>query len=525
MMNRKTPFTLFTLALFEVCAVYALFCGITDLADAKTYPFLRYGAAILLFAAMLSLAHLAKCVPWKKLASFWAGQESWAVAALRGLLIAVLLLTSAILRIWVIRALPIVPSSDYQTYYQVAELLAKGGLASSGYAGYIAQFPHVIGYPFVLSLLFRLTGPSLQAGLCLNLAACLCSVILVYRIARALGGRGTGIVALLAAAFWPSQILYGAILGSEPVFVCMLLTCARLFIYLYQYPVKLENREGAMYVCVALGVALGLTNAIRPLATIFLIATALCLAPSVKRFDKSEQMLNGWLSRISCQGWFLALLVAASFFITTSLINAWIADVIGYELPGSGVSFGYNLMVGLNIEAKGAWNQMDAEFFGAEFAATNSAVAAHKASLGIAMERLRNDPPVGLLNLAMEKFSHLWKNDDYGATWTALFLEQQGDLSPARQSIINVLAQWNDGFYLLSLFFSAVYAARLFRRPTQSPAQVFVLLFVGVAALHMIVESQNRYHYLMLPVFAILAALAVADIINDRPGAGGSLNE
>lgn len=507
---KKNPFTIFILTLFEVCAVYALFCGITDLGEAKPYPFLWSGAAILAFAvALYAVIALAKLASWQKLAFLWNGKPQQTAVAERAIVIAVLLMGAA-LRIWVIHALPIAPSSDFQTYYQVAELLAKGELASSGYAGYISQFPHVIGYPFLLSLLFRITGPSLYVGLYLNTAASLCSVFLVYRISRMLGGRLAGILVLFAAAFWPSQILYGAILASEPVFTCMLLICARLFLYLYNYPVRLENREGAMYVCIALGVALAFTNAVRPLATIFLIAAVLCLLPSTKRFTKSENMLNGRLSRISCQGWFLALLVTLSFFVVGGFLNARISDAIGYALPGSGVSFGYNLMVGLNIEAKGSWNQLDADFFAAQFAATN-ATEAHKASLGIAFERLKGDP-AGILNLMLEKFSYLWKNDDYGATWTTLFLEQQGALTSARQSIIDHFARWNDGFYLLSIFFSAAYAVRLFRRQTESPAQVFLLLFIGTAALHMLVESQNRYHYLMLPVFTILAAIGVADI-------------
>ncbi len=514
---KKNPFTIFILTLFEVCAVYTLFCGITDLGEAKPAPFLWSGAAILVFAAALyAVIALAKLASWRKLAFLRNGKQRRAAAAERAMVAATLLMSAA-LRIWVIHALPIAPSSDFQTYYQVAELLAKGELLSSGYAGYISQFPHVIGYPFLLSLLFRITGPSLYAGLYLNAVASLCSAFLVYRIARILGGRLAGILALLAAAFWPSQLLYGAILASEPVFVCMLLICARLFLYLYSYPVRFENREGAMYVCVALGVTLAFANAVRPLATVFFIAAMLCLLPSTKRFTKSEKMLNGRLSRASCQGWFLAALVAVSFFVVGGFLNARISDAIGYTLPGSGVSFGYNLMVGLNVEAKGSWNQSDADFFAAQFAAAN-ATAAHKASMGVALTRLKSDP-ADVLNLMLEKFSYLWKNDDYGATWTTLFLKQQGALTSARQSIIDRFTQCNDVFYLLSIFFSAAYAVRLFQRQTESPAQVFLLLFIGTSALHMLVESQNRYHYLMLPVFTILAAMGVADIFKTHVAA------
>jgi len=39
-----------------------------------------------------------------------------------------------------------------------------------------------------------------------------------------------------------------------------------------------------------------------------------------------------------------------------------------------------------------------------------------------------------------------------------------------------------------------------------------ILFFIGTAMLHMILESQNRYHYNILPVFAILAASGIIEI-------------
>ncbi|MEN6470586.1 MAG: hypothetical protein ABFC62_03870, partial [Clostridiaceae bacterium] len=185
---RKTPFTVLILVLFEVCAVYALFCGVTDLGAGKPYPFLWSSAAILAFAAALcAVFAAARLASWEKFAFFWKGKTRRLLIAER-IAAGLTLLIAAALRVWAVKTLPIDPSSDYQTYYQVAELLTKGGLSASGYAGYIAQFPHVIGYPFLLSLLFRVTGPSLAAGLYFNIAASLCSIFLVYRIARTLGG-------------------------------------------------------------------------------------------------------------------------------------------------------------------------------------------------------------------------------------------------------------------------------------------------------------------------------------------------
>lgn len=508
---KKNWFVYLTLVLFVICSLYALYCIVTDMASTQTDQFSSYAVTAFILAGAFALVHITSRYAVRfKLSAILPPDDQKSIKIERIIVVSVILVSAA-LRIWVIAKLPISPASDYQTYYQVAELLSKGTLSSSGYSGYIAEFPHVIGFPFLLSLLFRITGPSLIAGLCLNLVFSLFSVYLTYRIARTLCGRLAGIIALLFAAFWPSQILYGALLASEPVFTCLLLLSIRLFIYFYRYPVMLENREGSMFLCFALGVLIAIANAIRPLSEILLIAILLGIVFFFKRFNKNEKMLNGKLSRTLCQGWAMALVIFFSFFICNQLISISISNTIAYKLPGGGVSYGYNLMVGVNQDANGAWNQQDADFFAQQFAKTNSAEAAHKASLDVALNRIGSDP-VGVLNLSVKKFGFLWKNDDYGSTWTTLFLDQQGNLNQERKGIIDGFNNLNDYFYLLAVFFTAVFGFTLFRRKKTGPVQALVLLFIGTVALHMILECQNRYHYFILPVFMIFASMAISDI-------------
>ncbi len=521
---RKNWFVYFSLAAFEICAVYALASDIQRMSAARAHPYLWCGGLLCALALALGLVCAGAGIFGASSSRRHAlrRKRRHGPAAERAVVAAVMLLSAA-LRIWTIAKLPITPSSDFQTYYQVAELLVKGGLSGSGYSGYIAEFPHVIGYPFVLSLLFRITGTSVRAGLYLNLAASLLGVFVTYRIARSLFGRLAGMTALFLEAFWPSQILYGTILGSESVFTCMLLICIWLFLYLYRYPVTLGNRESSMFLCVALGVSLALTNAVRPFATILLIAAVLCIVPYTVQFNQNEKMLNGRLSRASCQGWFLALVISLSFVLCSQLISVSISNAVAYKLPSGSVSFGYNLMDGVNVKAKGAWNQQDADYFAHVFSSTNSAQAAQQASRDVAFERIGGDP-LGVLNLSVEKFTMLWGNDDYAATWTALFLGQQGGLTPERQAVIDRFTRLNDAFYLFAVFFSAVFGFSLFRQKNAQPAQGMILLFIGTVVLHMFLENQNRYHYFVLPVFAIFASMAVADLFQSAKERGGKVN-
>ena len=66
---------------------------------------------------------------------------------------AVALLVGACLRFWYIACVPMEPQSDFQVYYEVANRLMDGTLKDNGgLCGYIAMFPHIIGYPTFLSI-------------------------------------------------------------------------------------------------------------------------------------------------------------------------------------------------------------------------------------------------------------------------------------------------------------------------------------------------------------------------------------
>jgi len=47
-------------------------------------------------------------------------------------------------------------------------------------------------------------------------------------------------------------------------------------------------------------------------------------------------------------------------------------------------------------------------------------------------------------------------------------------------------------------------------------AYILSLIFLGTAALHMFVESQNRYHYFVLQAFVLLAGMGIHFIFEDK---------
>ncbi len=69
---------------------------------------------------------------------------------------------AAMLRVVWLLTVRVQPVSDFARFVENARMLIQGDISPA--AHYIAMFPHTLGYPYFLSLLFRLFGSSVWAG-------------------------------------------------------------------------------------------------------------------------------------------------------------------------------------------------------------------------------------------------------------------------------------------------------------------------------------------------------------------------
>jgi len=175
---------------------------------------------------------------------------------LRDLLI--LITVNAVLRtLWLLFMHP--PQAlDFEWYYTHAVQMATGGGYRQGNR-YTAYWP--IGYPFFLSLLFRVTGPSVWHGLIANAMLSILIVVLIYFITlKLINRRDIALFASIGYTVLPSQIEWNAVLGSEELFTALLL----LSLYVYVY--KASFRWALTIVG---GIILGLSCDVRPIPLLF----------------------------------------------------------------------------------------------------------------------------------------------------------------------------------------------------------------------------------------------------------------
>lgn len=150
--------------------------------------------------------------------------------------------------------------ADFLWYFDRATELAQNqGYNWMGHP--TAYWP--IGWPLFLSVIYRITGPSVVVGLVVNILLSTVIVGLVYATTMKLFNRRS--YALAAAVLYsllPSQIEWNAILGSEELFSALLI----LSVYLY---ISSETAQRWFVWIVAAGFILGFASDVRPIPLLF----------------------------------------------------------------------------------------------------------------------------------------------------------------------------------------------------------------------------------------------------------------
>lgn len=512
MSRKKSLFEYIFMALMIMCLGLALSASLEYVTRATEREFLNQGRWVLSMAA-LSLVLFFGVRLWNRLGQkFPEGVKT----ALSLGLCAVAFAAGLLLRLWVIHAIPIEPESDFETYYRIANHLLNDTLLTPEGAAdrrYISLYPHTIGYPMMVLLpVFRIFGASVNAALYANLVCSMLAVVLAGHIGYRLHGRLGMVCVTVLTSLWPSHIFYSNMVATEPAFTLLLLLAADIMLSV------LDRKDNSLFVrapgrmlallCL-LGIVLAVAGAIRPMALILLAAfAAVQLGMGKEGVEKHDG--SGMQNAVS-RGILCLVLTLVFYFGTGAIITKTISDTIMDEPVGGLSASGYNLMVGVNSKSLGLWNQEDADFFTAAYETTGSAAEAHKACMDKALERISAEPE-NTLDLLIYKFRDLWQTDDFGIDWNLLWTGQQGTLTPEMSQMFESWRPVGRTAYMMLLLLCLIAVLDTWRK-TRAPhpmMMVCILFFLGTALAHMLLETQVRYHYNMLPFLILLGSFALA---------------
>ncbi len=511
-MQKKNALDYILLALFIMCMALAFSASLEYSSVGTQRPFLlqgewMLGLVVLCIATFIGIRAVNKLADRMKLKT--KSIIAWTACG-------VLFFIGLFLRLYVIQNIYIEPESDYETYYRIAgELLNDTMQTAEGYLDrrYIALYPHTIGFPMLILLpAFRMFGQSVLVAQYANLVCSMISVLICADIGRKVAGRMGAVLAALMMSLWPSHILYANMVATEQSFTMFILMAADVMTsVLPREKGSLYDREPGSLIALLIltGILLAIAGAVRPMAMLLLAAFA--VVQLLQRHDKDGDVaLNGVRYALS-KGWFCVLLVVLPYLATGGIITRAISDTI-LEQPASGLTAsGYNLMVGVNVGAEGRWNEEDSNFFGMAYDSIGDANQAHAACMQVAFKRIASEPE-NVLNLLVYKFRDLWQTDDFGIDWNLQWSDQQGTLTPELKESLESIRPAGRLLYMALLLGSLVCALGMWRSGARKHplAMVCVIFFLGTALSHMLLETQVRYHYNMLPFQMLLAVMGIS---------------
>jgi 4-amino-4-deoxy-L-arabinose transferase-like glycosyltransferase len=408
-------------------------------------------------------------------------------------LLLLLIVTATPRLIW-IACIKVTPLSDFNTYHIIATALAKGEFTGGSY---IALFPHYIGYPVLLAPFYMLFGSSPDVATLLNVFLSCGISLLIYCIGSNIFDKRYGLLSALIWALWPSQIFYTALVSTEILFTFLMLLCIYLF-------TRILNGRNSVFLnlikFIFLGVVCCLTNTIRPLGLIVLIA--ICLYYFIFIIEKTEIKGSAFISKTI----FLSSLLVA-YFITSTIVSIATSKVVGREIAK--YPFGFNIYVGSNYASNGSWNAEDANTL-TEIQKTPGITPQeiHNELLRLSWNRITSRSFSGNINFIYNKHSMIWPVDYESILYIKSGLIQE-DIKFDFYKFESLLVKMSNFYYHTILLLCVFGGIILVLKKNQGLPLFLVIIILGIIFLHMIVEVAGRYHFPAISIFSMLASYGI----------------
>ena len=397
-------------------------------------------------------------------------------------LLSLLILTFAP-RLWWITHAGTLPEADFAGYHDYALQVASGNI--SAFTPVMQVFPFKFFYPLVLGGLYWLTAPSPFIAQLLNLVISLVLAYQVYLLGRRAGGEHVGRLASVLFAIWPSQIAFCSVVAQEHLFEVFFLG-AILFLLRSQ---DSQQRNSVVVYGALTGALIAIAHALRPVALVVFPTLLAFVVWGIQGIQNTLRSRAALL--LSCLG---------GFALAFAIIMLPTARAVNYPVWKS--SAGFSAYVGTSTASNGFWSAANAQILD-EYSHDFDQV--HAASMQRALDAVGSSP-MAFLRLAATKFALFWGSDDYGVYFSTVEQMPTADAVTIflYRTRINLFAQ---GAYLAILLCAAI-GMYTMRRHSNSALLIIQSVFLLHVAAFSVLEIQSRYHFLVIPLLLVPAAMA-----------------
>lgn len=272
-------------------------------------------------------------------------------------------------------------------------------------------------------------------------------------------------------------------------------------LYLFGVYALIRNRLAGGAAWLLVGLCFGLGNLMRPLGSFWLVgfaayAVLFLLAPAVR--ERKWPALAAKCAGVLAVYWLVQQ--AAGLALTQSAVTPY---------PLASREPYWKFMIGLNPQTNGGWSYEDTVY------AERFPIGEERDRVELALlkERLRDKGQVAAL--FGRKLQAMWGADDSAPMWS---IPKQD-----RPQLQMRLVQAERIEYVLMALFGLLAALAMARRGASAEMSLFLLLLLGYAALHLVIEVQTRYRFDIFPCVFVLAGCGLASTLVPwrRQGASG----
>ena len=423
-----------------------------------------------------------------------ASRRTWARTHVRWL-VGILVVALVLRVVWVFAVQPDPRDGRFDDsvwYHNSARLLADG----HGYVNYGELTPTALwapGYPLTLAGLFLLPGDDVAAARVLNLAAGLGMIAGIYFLGSRLWDRRAGLFAAGIMALFPSHIYFSSLVMTEVFF-----TAGAVGVLCLAFAWTLRDDVPPWRVAV-LGVATALLAMVRPEGSMF----AVMIVATWVAYHRS-------LRRVAMFAGLLALGMALVYVPWT------VRNIIQIDAPVVSTNgLGPVLIQGHNADAGGRPDLFTVVRFGQQYEylplperEVRINTEATKESIDYALHHIPRE-----LSLVPHRLAWFFRGDD-----TVVFWVNHGE--PSEFS-----AKWEDRWMGLANVYYYIVAGMMvlglpfwLRRMDRRHVLIWAPFAVYTAMWAFLFVGEARYHFPLLPIFALLAGIGLAAFLQRLAG-------
>ena len=380
------------------------------------------------------------------------------------------------------------PFNDFLTYYSAAKMWYSGNMSFLKDFTF-ANFPDSLGFVKYQSLLMSVLSDNIIAFQLFNCLITSAICIVIYVLLKKVSHLAAVTAAIIYALF-PPNIIYPTILTNQHMSTLLFF----IAFYLLTFNGSSRNLKNILIKTGAAGILIGLGNLIRPEALPFVLAITIILLLRLFFSFKSLPSISVKLVTALLPAVFLLF-----YFMTASAFGLYMRQYNVYSISGD---LRYKIITGLSYDSQGFYRRdISSKFFSGDDNDKNEMLKD--------IAYYYKNSPYKIVTLEMTKMSYQYASKDTALLWSLGDKGQYGKEAVNFSYIQKTYEKLTVPFYFIIILLAA-YGFWKRRRASLFNIETILALATLVRILvYFIIEVQERYRYLDIPIFFIFGALGM----------------